>query len=142
MGHVVPISKKGDKHEVSNYRPISLTCLIVNILERIIKDELLVHTNVLIDAKQYGFLADKSCSTNIVGLCDSLALSLNENIRTDVIYFDFAKAFDSVNHDLVLSKLKTRYGIDGRLLNFLTEYLRDRQQCALVSGKLSTMRNV
>ena len=141
LGHVVPIFKKGDKHEVSNYRPISLTCLIVKILERIIKDELLGHTHGLVDDRQHGFLAEKSCATNLVGLCDSLALSLNENIRTDVIYFDFAKAFDSVNHDLVLLKLKNKFGIDGRLLKFLTDYLRDRQQRVLVAGNFSAMKN-
>ena len=141
LGHVVPIFKKGDKHEVSNYRPISLTCLIVKILERIIKDELLNHTCNLLDDRQHGFLAEKSCATNMLGLCDSLALSLNENIRTDVIYFDFAKAFDSVNHDLLLNKLKNNFNIDGRLLKFLTDYLRDRQQRVLVGGKLSALKN-
>ncbi len=93
LGHVVPIFKKGDKHEVSNYRPISLTCIIVKILERIIKDELLLHISSMVSGHQQEFLANKSCATNLVGLCDSVSLSLNENIWTDVIYFDFAKAF-------------------------------------------------
>ena len=141
LGHIVPIFKKGDKHEVSNYRPISLTCLITKVLERIIRDELLALTNGMINDKQHGFRAERSCATNLVGLCDSLALSLNENIRTDVVYFDFAKAFDSVNHDLILLKLKNKFGIDGRLLKFITDYLRDRQQQVLISGKFSLMRN-
>ena len=95
----------------------------------------------MINDKQHGFQAERSCATNLVGLCDSLALSLNDNIRTDVIYFDFAKAFDSVNHDLILLKLKNKFGIDGRLLKFVTDYLRDRQQQVLISGKFSSMRN-
>ena len=96
----------------------------------------------MINDKQHGFRAERSCATNLVGLtCDSLALSLNENIRTDVVYFDFAKAFDSVNHDLILLKLKNKFGIDGRLLKFITDYLRDRQQQVLISGKFSLMRN-
>ena len=90
---------------------------------------------------KHGFRAERSCATNLVGLCDSLALSLNDNIRTDVIYFDFAKAFDSVNHDLILNKLKNKFGIDGRLLKFIADYLRDRQQQVLISGKLSSLRN-
>ena len=141
LGHIVPIYKKGDKHEVSNYRPISLTCLIMKVLERKIKDELLALTNGMIKDEQHGFRAERSCATNLVGLCDSLALSLNDNIRTDVIYFDFAKAFDSVNHDLILLKLKNKFGIDGRLLKFITDYLRDRQQQVLISGKFSSMKN-
>ncbi|MCP4490451.1 MAG: reverse transcriptase family protein, partial [Gammaproteobacteria bacterium] len=142
LGHVVPIFKKGNKHDVCNYRPISLTSLVAKTLERILKEELLAHVHHHIDKKQHGFLPNKSCTTNLVGLCDSLALSLNENIRTDVIYFDFAKAFDSVNHDIILHKLKSKFGIDGRLLKFLANYLRDRQQCVLVGGKLSSSLNV
>ena len=138
LGHVVPIFKKGDKHDVSNYRPISLTCLVAKILERIVKEKLLALTDTLIDPKQHGFMESKSCATNLVGLCDSLALSLNENIRTDIVYFDFAKAFDSVNHDLILHKLKTNFNINGRLLKFLTDYLRDRKQQVLISGKSSS----
>ena len=141
LGHIVPIYKKGDKHEVSNYRPISLTCIIMKVLERIIKDELLALTNGMVKDEQHGFRAERSCATNLVGLCDSLALSLNDNIRTDVSYFDFAKAFDSVNHDLILLKLKNKFGIDGRLLKFITDYLRDRQQQVLISGKFSSMKN-
>ena len=57
-----------------------------------------------IDERQHCFLVEKSCCTQLLGFCDSLALSLNQNIRTDVIYFDFAKAFDSVNHDIILEK--------------------------------------
>ena len=141
MGHVVPIFKKGDKHEVSNYRPISLTSLVMKTFERIIKDEILNRVNGHIDDRQHGFLAKKSCSTNLVGLCDSLALSLNENICTDVIYFDFAKAFDSVNHDIILHKLKNKFSIDGRLLKFITNYLKDRQQRVVVGNKLSSPKS-
>ena len=71
LGHIVPIYKKGDKHEVSNYRPISLTCLIMKVLERIIKDELLALTNGMIKDEQLGFRAERSCATNLVGLCEA-----------------------------------------------------------------------
>ncbi len=73
---------------------------------------------------------------------DSLMLSLNDNVRTDVIYFDFAKAFDSVNHDIILRKLKMQYNIDGTLLKFISNYLCDRKQCVQISGSRSSMRNV
>jgi endonuclease/exonuclease/phosphatase family metal-dependent hydrolase len=140
LAHVVPIFKKGNKHEVENYRPISLTCLVMKIMERILKDEMLKHVGSLIDSRQHGFLAKKSCTTNLVGLCDSLALSLNENICSDVIYFDFAKAFDSVNHDLILHKLKNKFNVDGRLLKFMVSYLRDRQQRVIIGNKISTSK--
>ena len=142
LGHVVPIFKKGDKHNVENYRPISLTCLVAKVFERIIKEELLFTTQNLINETQHGFLAKKSCATNLVGLCDSVSLSLNEKLKTHVIYFDFAKAFDSVNHDIILNKLKTNFEIDGRLLKFLANYLQNRKQQVLVGGKLSSPLNV
>ena len=74
----------------------------------------------------------------MVGLCDSLALSLNDNIHTDVIYFDFAKAFDSVNHDIILSKLKYKFNVDGRLLKFIANYLKDRQQRVIIGNEISS----
>ena len=106
LANVVPIHKKGSKVDVSNYRPISLISIIMKTFERLIRDELLSRCGHLIDDRQHGFMNEKSCCTQLVTFCDSLALSLNEDIRTHVIYFDFEKAFDSVNHDIILEKLK------------------------------------
>ena len=68
----------------------------------------------------------------------SLALSLNNNIRYDIIYFDFAKAFDSVNHDIILKKLKSIYSIDSFLLQFIATYLKGRTQSVAVGGFVSS----
>ena len=65
-------------------------------------------------------------------------MSLYKNIRSDVIYFDFAKAFDSVNYDLILLKLKTLFLIDGCLLQFIKAYLKDRKQDVVVGRSSST----
>ena len=59
-------------------------------------------------------------------------------MQTDIIYFDFAKAFDSVNHDIILQKLKIQYHVDGYLLRYIREYLRDREQCVVINGSSST----
>ena len=134
MAHVVPIHKKGSKTNVENYRPISLTSIIMKTLERIIRDELMFQCNHFIDSRQHGFLPGKSCCTQLVSFCDSLSLSLNKNVRSDVIYFDFAKAFDSVNHDLILNKLKSFFNINGFLLGFLRNYLKDRKQSVIIGN--------
>ena len=63
---------------------------------------------------------------------ESLMLYLNNDIKNDVVYFDFPKAFDSVNHDILLTKLKHEYGIIGTLLKFLVDYLQNRQQCVVI----------
>ena len=69
--------------------------------------------------------------------CDNLTISLNNNVRSDVIYFDFAKAFDSVNHDLILEKLKSLYKINGFLLGFIKAYLKDRKQLVVLGNCIS-----
>ena len=132
LAHVVPVHKKGSKANVENYRPISLTSLVMKTFERIVRDELMLRCNRYLDQRQHGFLPSKSCCTQLVGFCDSLAISLNKNIRSDVIYFDFAKAFDSVNHDLILHKLESQYYINGLLLKFLVNYLKDRKQAVVI----------
>ena len=88
--------------------PISLTSLVMKIFERILKDELLIRTSHLLDCRQHGSLNFKSCTSNMVNSTDKLVMSINDTqtLSTDVIYFDFSKAFDSVNHDLILHKLK------------------------------------
>ena len=144
LAHVVPVHKKGSKQDIENYRPISLTCLVMKTFERILKEELLLKTSHLLDSRQHGFLAHKSCTTNMVGFTDSIVVSTNEisTMSTDVIYFDFSKAFDSVNHDLILNKLKHIYHIDGRMLKFIRNYLCDREQCVVLDNVKSSLKPV
>ena len=135
--NIVPIYKQGDKAVVSNHRPISLICLTAKIMEQLIQDELLCRTQEFISMEQHGFLSSRSCSTNLVTLTDNIASNLYNNIGTDIIYFDFAKAFDSVNHDLLLSKLKNKFNIDARLLKFLVNYLKNRRQRVTLENECS-----
>ena len=73
-----------------------------------------------------------------------VVMSINDcnTMSTDVVYFDFSKAFDSVNHDLILHKLKVFYSIDGRLLKFLSYYLSGRKQCVTIENYKSSQKNV
>ena len=137
LANIVPVHKKGSKANVENYRPISLTCLVMKIFEKIIRDELMLKCEHLLNASQHGFLPHRSCTTQLIPFSDSLAVSLNDNIRTDVVYFDFAKAFDSVNHDIILKKLRDNFAINGTLLKFLVNYLENRKQCVVIGGAKS-----
>ena len=80
----------------------------------------------------------KSCCTQLVSFCDSLALSLNENIRTHVIYFDFQKAFDSVNHDIILEKIKISIWHRWYSFIFFVYYLKNRMQCVVIGNEASS----
>ena len=138
LASVVPVHKKGDKSSVENYRPISLTCLVMKVFERCIRKELLVACEGLIDCRQHGFVSGKSCTTQMIPFTDNLALALNNKSKSDIVYFDFAKAFDSVSHDLILHKLKHLYGIDGLMLRFVKSYLQDRRQQVVIGGAVSS----
>ena len=142
MANVVPVYKKGSKISVENYRPISLTCLVMKILERIIRDKLMSRCSQMLNQNQHGFLPGKSCTTQMISFTESIAAALNGSIRSDVIYFDFSKAFDSVNHDIILEKLKNKFNIDGTLLKFLVNYLKDRKQRVIIGGHISDFVNV
>lgn len=142
MANIVPVHKKGPKTSVENYRPISLTCLIMKVFERVISDELLAKCHDKLNGGQHGFLPHRSCTTQMLYFNDSLTLALNDNVRTDTIYFDFAKAFDTVNHDIILRKLKEQFNVDGTLLKFIMNYLCNRKQCVVIGGVKSSIRNV
>ena len=142
LANVVPVHKKGPKTLVENYRPISLTCLIMKVFEKIVRDELFAKCQHKLHGSQHGFLPNRSCATQMVGYIESLSLSINDSIRTDVIYFDFAKAFDSVNHDVILRKLKSEFEIDGTLLKFVVNYLKDRKQRVVIGGAQSELKGV
>ena len=115
--NVVPVFEKGEKGNVENYRPISLTCISAKVMERIMYDQLFCRTQHLIDSRQNGFLKNNSVPTTLL-----------QDLPTDIIYFDFAKAFDTVNHDHILNKLKYQYNIDGRMLKFFKSYVINRSQ--------------
>ena len=137
LAHIVPIHKKGDKNNIENYRPISLTCIISKIFEKSIRDALLNYCREYIHDSQHGFLPQKSCTTQLVPFSHDISLGLNENKLIDIIYFDFAKAFDSVNHEIILNKLKNEFNVNGLMLKFVKEYLQGRKQRVTINGVLS-----
>ena len=142
LANVAPIHKKDDKNKVVNYRPISLNSLVMKVFERILYDELYSRTHEKIDPRQHGFLKNKSCNSNLLTFTESIARSLHEKIGTDVIYFDFAKAFGTVSHNIILQKLKAQYKIDSTLLKFFVNYLQGRKQQVIIDNVVSNSVDV
>ena len=134
LASIVPVHKKDDKGLVDNYRPISLTSLVMKVFEKCTRKELFAACENLLDTRQHGFINEKSCTTQMVPFTYDLAVGLNKKSKLDVIYFDFAKAFDSVSHDLILQKLKENFKIDGLMLRFIRSYLQGRQQQVVIGG--------
>ena len=133
--HVIPIFKKGQKDLVKNYRPISLTSLLVKTLERLIYNRIFgfIESNNLLSSHQYGFRPGYSCTSQLIHLFHEWAKALDKRLSTDVIFLDFEKAFDSVPHDRLLLKLE-RFGITGSLLSWLSNFLQGRSQRVVIEG--------
>ena len=126
-----------------NYRPISLTSVVVKLLESLIRDLLMNHfmTNHLFADEQHGFLPGRSCTTQLLVAIEKWSKALDQGLPVDVIYLDFKKAFDSVPHQRLLIKLKA-YGITGNLFAWIESFLKDRNQRVLMNGVNSSWTQV
>ena len=136
--NVTPIYKGGSKLEAVNYRPVSLTSIPCKIAEAVIVENINNHmlTNDLFCKKQYGFMRNRSCTGNLLEAQDAISTWVNECFDVDVIYTDFSEAFDRVSHPKLLRKLKF-YGIDGPILNWITNFLSDRKQRVTLGNDVS-----
>jgi hypothetical protein len=136
---VVPVHKKGNRSQTENYRPVSLTCVISKIMERIVKKEVIdfLRANNLITSHQYGFLARRSTETQLIASIHSWVGAVDQPQGfVDAIYLDCAKAFDKVVHPKLFQRLKD-HGIDGLLLKFFVVFLSNRRQLTIVDGSRS-----
>ena len=134
--NIVPIHKKGDKTEVSNYRPVSLLCIASKIMERIIADSTFPVLKDQVYDLQHGFLKGCSTTTQLLDYFQEIGETLDETGQTDIIYLDFAKAFDTVSHRHLIAKLES-FGLADNLLNWMKAYLHGRHQRVLVEGEVS-----
>jgi hypothetical protein len=139
--NVVPIFKKGDKHNIKNYRPVSLLSIAGKVLEKCVHHYVSNITANDISPKQHGFKPRKSTSSQLVEFYDKVYNNLDNKRQTDVVYLDLSKAFDSVPHNLLLVKLKT-FGFNGRLLNWFRNYLSNRFQRVVLNGDNSKYKPV
>ena len=132
---IVPIYKKGDRSLPSNYRPISLTSHVTKIFERVLRKKLVYHTedNNLLSNQQHGFRYKRNCLTQLLHHVNDILQSLENDANAYVIYLDFSKAFDKVDHKLLLHKL-SKMGIRGTVLSCMTTFLSNRTQQVLVNG--------
>lgn len=135
---IIPIYKAGDKKLITNYRPISLTSNIAKIFEKIVKLRLnnFLNKYQIISNRQFGFQTGISTSDAIAYVSKIVYENLDNSMKSVGIFLDLAKAFDTVDHKLLLNKLEAM-GIRGLALQIFSSYLTDRTQRVKVNGVFS-----
>ena len=141
IAKIIPIYKSGTKTDKNNYRPIALLPTISKVFEKLIhkrvtsflkKFDLLYHD-------QYGFQSKKSTTDAILKFTDKCYDALNDKKALISVYIDFSKAFDTVDHDILLKKLEY-YGFRGSILGWFQSYLSSRQQYVELQGIKSLLK--
>ena len=119
--HIFPLFKKGDKSNAGNYRPISLTSISCKLLEHIVHSNIMDFLDQLnyLSPFQHGFRQKRSCESQLLTTLRDFSSCLNSNGQIDAVLLDFSKAFDEVDHKLLLSKIEN-IGIHGPLFNWIS----------------------
>ena len=129
---ITPIHKKDSRAIPENYRPICPNSHSCKTCERVVMDKIVEHLerNILLCKHKHGFRAGHSCLTQLLNHINIVLLNFIQNKDTDCIYLDYAKAFDKVDHQILLKKLHG-YGVREKLLTWLNCYPSNRQQTAM-----------
>ena len=140
---ITPIHKGGLKETVSNYQPISVLPFMDKLLERVIKDNLMTHLEgqKCLTENQGGYRKNYSTVTMTRKLVDHILNNREDKIPTVAVFIDLSKAFDTISHKGLITKLQ-KYGIKNDVLNLLKDYLSHRTQQTSINGTLSQPREI
>ena len=140
---ITPIHKGGSRSLPANYRPVALTSHIIKTFEKVLRKHIVQHMNQkqLFNEHQHGFRSGRSCLSQLLEQFDVILSILEQDANADVVYLDFSKAFDKVDHKIVLHKMKM-LGIDGEIHDWLGSFLSGRFQAVSVNGILSDPQEV
>ena len=139
---IIPLCKGGQESEVGNYRPVSLLPLPGKLLEKIVHSHIsgYFEDNKLLTDYQGGFRKNKSTTSTIVSFTDAVLRSMNEAEITLATFVDLRKAFDTVNHRVLIRKL-AHLGMEGKLIKWCRNYLANRMQSTVCNGRTSEARS-
>lgn len=143
ISKIIPIFKAGDKTEPTNYRPIAVQPAIAKIFEETIKNQLekILEDNEIINKNQFGFLQKSSTLSACSQLISLIQHKRDENNTVISLFIDLKKAFDSVDHDILLYKLQC-LRMSGRTHNILTNFIKNREQFVKIGENLSTTQKI
>ena len=143
IAKVTPLHKKGPRNDVNNYRPISVLCSLSKIIERHVHDTLYSYLSKynLIYEGQSGFRPNHSCITALTRMTDRWLAALDSGQMVGATFIDLRKAFDSVNHEILLKKL-IMYGCSPAAISWFASYLSGRTQLVNFKGSLSDREEI
>lgn len=138
---VTPIFKAGDKQDVTNYRPISILPAISKVIEKTVAEQLVKHLNTkkLMHPMQFGFRANHSTDTACCYFVEHIKANLDKGGVVGAVFLDLRKAFDTVNHTVLLSKLAC-FQLAPSVLKWIESYLLNRAQCVKINDKASSLK--
>ena len=135
--YLIPLLKNGSRLNVENYRGIAKLSAVPKLFEELIVKQISFDLNKAISSSQHGFLSGRSTVTNLLEFSNHIFHQFSKSNQTDAIYTDFSKAFDVVNHGLLIMKLRM-YGLPENLIEWITSYLSNRVQKVTYNNDLSS----
>ena len=143
LAKVIPTYKRGDKSQCTNYRPISLISNISKIIEKIIYKKIysFLEQNKMLYNRQFGFRNNHSTSHALIEITEKIRKACDKGLYACGVFLGLKKAFDTVNHNILLEKLKY-YGIRGVANDWLRSFLCERQQFTDVNGSHSKTKPI
>lgn len=143
IGRTVPVYKKGNAEEITNYRPISILPVLSKVIETTVKNQLCSYfeSNNLLSDAQHGFRRERSTTTAVLSLASRITETFESGNSLALTLCDLSRAFDCVPHDILLSKLKS-YGVKGITLQTISSYLEDRRQVVSLEGACSASKEI
>uniref|UniRef100_A0A3Q3MI54 Reverse transcriptase domain-containing protein n=1 Tax=Labrus bergylta TaxID=56723 RepID=A0A3Q3MI54_9LABR len=139
---ISPIYKSGEPDLTCNYRPIAILPVVSKILEKVVAEQVILHleTNHLLHQQQFGFRPKHSTETAKCYLIEKIKCFLDKGHVVGGVFLDLKKAFNTVNHNVLLSKL-SKFQFSDQASQWFDSYLSGRVQCVRVSGQKSIFRN-
>ena len=143
VARVVPIYKAGDHKQIVNYRPVSVLTCLSKVFERLVYNRLIgfIDRYSIFNEGQFGFRKRHSTEQAVCMLIDKICKSMDKGNNFVGVFLDLSKAFDTVDHVILLSKLE-HYGIRGNLLVWITSYLQNRKQFVQYNGHRSNKKDI
>ena len=143
VAKVCPLFKSGEKCDANNYRPISVLPSTARVFERILFEQIYRHlsNNKLLYSRQSGFRSLHSTVSALLDMMNDWCFNIDRGMVNGVLFLDLKKAFDTVDHKILLKKLEF-YGFEGITLHWFQSYLADRQQVCCVNGVVSSTKTI